>query len=221
MAVITCWSLKGGSGTTVVAAGLALAGPGAVLVDLDGELPAALGMAEPPGQGLSEWLASEAPPSAVGDLAVAIDRRTSIVPRGADPIDREHRRWPALTDWMAADRRLFVIDAGTGIPPEALVSAPRQGVRNVLVTRPCYLSLRRLQSSAVRPGAVVLLAERDRALGARDVAHSAGAPVLAQVPDDPAIARAVDAGLLASRLPGSLLKPLRQLRRACRQAAAP
>ena len=71
MAIITCWALKGGSGTTVVAAGIALSEPGAVLIDLDGELPAALGIVEPAGQGITEWLTSDAPPSAIDDLAIA------------------------------------------------------------------------------------------------------------------------------------------------------
>ena len=78
MAIITCWALKGGSGTTVVAAGIALGGPGAVLVDLDGELPAALGIAEPAGQGLTEWLGSDAPPSAIGRVSSASARARSI-----------------------------------------------------------------------------------------------------------------------------------------------
>jgi hypothetical protein len=36
-------------------------------------------------------------------------------------------------------------------------------------------------------------------------------PVAAEVPWDPAIARSVDAGLLVSRLPQSLARPLRQV----------
>ena len=52
MPVTVCWSVKGGSGTTVVAATLALSCPTAsLLVDLDGELPAVLGLPEPSGQG--------------------------------------------------------------------------------------------------------------------------------------------------------------------------
>ena len=36
-----------------------------------------------------------------------------------------------------------------------------------------------------------------------------GAPVVAELPFDPAVARSVDAGLLASRLPRSVAQPLR------------
>ena len=56
--LITCWSSKGGSGTTVVAAALAhllaAEADGALLVDLGGDLPAALGLPEPH-EGLTGW----------------------------------------------------------------------------------------------------------------------------------------------------------------------
>ncbi len=71
--VTACWSLKGGSGTTVVAAGLALSiqrriGRPVLLVDLAGDLPAALGLPEPTGPGVAEWLAAgpAVPPEAGG-----------------------------------------------------------------------------------------------------------------------------------------------------------
>ena len=73
MTLTVCWSAKGGSGTTVVAAALALGSTiDSLLVDLDGELPAALGVPEPSGQGLSDWFASDAPERAVLDLAVKV-----------------------------------------------------------------------------------------------------------------------------------------------------
>src|SRR5438552_253681 len=61
--LIALWSAKGGSGTTVVAAALATvlarSSPGgAVLVDLAGDVPGALGVAEPPGYGVADWLAA-------------------------------------------------------------------------------------------------------------------------------------------------------------------
>ena len=85
MAVTVCWSAKGGSGTTVVAATLALAtATDSLLIDLDGELPAVLGLPEPAGQGIADWLACDAPPRALADLAVEVNGSTQLVPsRGA------------------------------------------------------------------------------------------------------------------------------------------
>src|SRR5690606_18362557 len=67
--VLTCWSTKGGSGTTVVAATAALLAAGrpggALLVDLGGDLPAVLGQADPDGPGVADWL--DAGPSVPAD----------------------------------------------------------------------------------------------------------------------------------------------------------
>ena len=60
--LLSCWALKGGVGTTVVTAALGLtldrAGHDVLLVDLAGDLPAALGLPEPDGPGLTDWLAA-------------------------------------------------------------------------------------------------------------------------------------------------------------------
>ena len=66
MATIACWSAKGGSGTTVVAIALATMrgresqDGGALLVDLAGDCPSAMGVPEPNGPGVSDWLAAGA-----------------------------------------------------------------------------------------------------------------------------------------------------------------
>lgn len=54
------------------------------------------------------------------------------------------------------------------------------------------------------------MTEPGRALDRTDVETVVGAPVQAEVPLDPAVARAVDAGLLASRLPRGLERALRR-----------
>ena len=70
--VTLCWAAKGGSGTTVVAASFALNSTHpSVLVDLDGELPAALGLPEPDRPGVAEWLATD---SARRTARRAVDR---------------------------------------------------------------------------------------------------------------------------------------------------
>jgi hypothetical protein len=55
-----------------------------------------------------------------------------------------------------------------------------------------------------QPTGVIVIHEPGRVLSAEDVATAVGAPVVAEINLDPAVARAVDAGLLASRLPPSL-----------------
>jgi hypothetical protein len=52
-------------------------------------------------------------------------------------------------------------------------------------------------------GAVVVH-EPGRSLGVDDITRALGVPVVAEVAWDPGVARAVDAGLLSHRLPGSL-----------------
>ena len=110
--LVACWSVKGGSGTTVVAAGLALVlarsvpaeppvpgptaapvplahdsrgAPGVLLVDLAGDLPAVLGLPEPERPGVAEWLASDAdvPDDAFGLLEVDAAPGLRLVPRGS------------------------------------------------------------------------------------------------------------------------------------------
>jgi hypothetical protein len=211
MTLNVCWSAKGGSGTTVVAAALALGSAvNSLLVDVDGELPTALGVPEPCGQGLSDWFASDAPDESVLDLAVEIGGRTSLVPRGPSAIPRDSPRWATLRDVLGTTPLDVVVDAGCGPPPPALVEGD---ARSLLVTRACYLSLIRA-CRLPRPDGVVLVAEPGRSLGAADVAHAVGAPVIARVAVDPAIARAVDAGLLAAKLPHGMLKALQPLQAA-------
>jgi hypothetical protein len=58
---------------------------------------------------------------------------------------------------------------------------------------------------------VVVVEEPGRALVSRDVADVLAAPVMATVPLDPAVARAVDAGVLARRLPRVLAHAVKDL----------
>ena len=73
--LVACWSAKGGSGTTVVAAALghvlARSSPdGALLADLGGDLPAVLGLPEATAPGLADWLSAgdDVPPDALQRL---------------------------------------------------------------------------------------------------------------------------------------------------------
>jgi hypothetical protein len=76
----------------------------------------------------------------------------------------------------------------------------------LLVIRPCYLALRRALNLGLCAAAsgVVVVTEPGRALGCEDVAAVTGLPVIATIPLRADIARVVDAGVLADRLPNPL-----------------
>jgi hypothetical protein len=223
--VTLCWAAKGGSGTTVVTAALALSSKRpSLLVDLDGEIPAVLGLPEPDRPGVADWLGSEATPDQLANLLDDIGPHTWLLPwragarqtstptpsatRSGASADRwdELGRW--LHNWSTHGDCDVTVDVGTGEPPAGLVA---HADRSLLVTRPCYLSLRRAVRSATRPTGIVLVHEPGRALSQRDVEHAVGVAVEATVSLDPAVARAVDAGLLATRLPRVIARELRRV----------
>jgi hypothetical protein len=215
--LIACWSVKGGAGTTVVAAALALLSARrtpTVLADLAGDLPAALGLPEPTSPGISGWLAAGpgVPADALSRIEIEVARGVALLPRGDGVLN------PARASLMAAllDRssRPTVIDCGRiGNPadPEGdsvattLIAAAR---RSILVIRPCYMALRRARQAPVRPSGVVVVQEPGRVLTTAEVQQVVNVPVLAEVVLDPAVSRTVDTGLLAGRLPRSLAKAL-------------
>jgi hypothetical protein len=211
--LIACWSSKGGSGTTVVAASLAVAlsglSPGGVLfADFCGDGPAVLGVPEPEGPGLSDWLAAgdEVPSDGISLLEVAVARGVKLLPRGSLPF--EAGRAAALADVFAADARPVVADCGT-LTEEAERVVAAHASSSLLVVRPCFLALRRALLAPVRPSGVVLLNEPGRALGGRDVEELLGVPVRARIDCLPEVARMIDAGLLTSRLPRRMVRALR------------
>lgn len=213
--LIACWSAKGGSGTTVVACSLAVllarrSAEPAVLADLAGDAPAALGLPEPPGPGLFDWIAAgpDVPGDGLDRLTVEASPNLVLLPRGSwsRQVDSDGAGASRLA--LALAERSFVIaDCGTLAGEPALAVAAAASV-SFLVLRPCYLALRRALQSPIRPSGVVLLGERERSLGRDDVEATLGVPVCAVVPVESVIARAVDAGLLAQRLPRNLSKAL-------------
>jgi len=210
--LVACWSSKGGAGTTVVAASLALvlgrrSPGGALLVDLAGDAPAALGLPEPDGPGLAGWLDAGAavPADALGRLEIVAAPDLAVLPRGGGDLCPE--RAAVLAALLASDARAVVVDCGVA-PDGAALTLAASATRSVLVTRACFLSLRRALTAPLRPSEVVLLVEPGRSLGRHDVEDCIGAPVVAEIAVDPAVARAVDAGLLAARLPRALAREL-------------
>lgn len=220
--VTACWSVKGGSGTTVVAAGLALAvqrraGGPVLLVDLAGDLPALLGLPEPVGPGVAEWLAAgpAVPPDALARLEEPVVPGLHLLHRGAGPLPAA--TGSLLVQVLASSGREVVVDCGTlatgGARSHAHQSVAEQvaaeASRSLLVARPCYLSMRRAARAPLCPSGVVVVRDPARALSDHDVARQVGAPVVASVAVDPAVARAVDCGLLVSRLPRGFAEVMR------------
>lgn len=193
-------SAKGGSGTTVTAASSALslanAHGRAVLVDLGGDAPAALGAAEPIGPGVSEWLASDSRANAQDLMltATSVTESLMLLHRGAATIG-DDVRWVALAEALTEIPSPVVVDLGTLAAPALLQSADEV----LLVIRPCYLALRRA-IGVPRPTGVVVLHEPGRALSSRDIESVLSVPVVSEIGVEPAVARAVDAGLLTTRM---------------------
>lgn len=216
--ITACWSVKGGSGTTVVAAALASLAArheseGVLLVDLAGDLPALLGVSSE-GPGLGDWLLAgdEVPSDALSHLEISAPGGIHVLASGRLDGHGETAACPGRAEVLAAllglDPRRVIVDCGTQ-PTGAALALAAEAPQSLLVLRPCYLALRKALATPVRPTGVVLVNEAERALGRRDVEDALGVPVCATVSIDPAVARAVDAGVLHLRLPRSLEKALR------------
>lgn len=214
--LVACWSAKGGSGTTVVAASLASvlarsAPAGAVIADLAGDVPAALGVPEPAGPGLAGWLAAgpSVPADALGRLEVTVAPGLSVLPCGG-PLPESAGRGEVLAALLASDPRPVVVDCGSA-PSGVRLAVAAAASHSLLVLRPCFLALRRAVASPLRPSAVVLVDEEGRSIGRADVEDALGVPVRAVIPVHQRVARAVDAGLLLGRLPYGLERALRHV----------
>lgn len=100
---------------------------------------------------------------------------------------------------------ITVVDYGTGNLENL------QPGFTVLVTRGCYLALRRVVKGDRKiptPDLVVLIAEPGRALERGEVGKVLEASNLVTIPWDADIARAVDAGVLTARMPHKLALPV-------------
>jgi hypothetical protein len=171
-------------------------GTNTLLIDLCGDIPAAIGQAEPHGPGINDWLSEDN----TSDAQQLVMLGTPVIPglvvlhRGSRFVNGEPR-WSDLAKAISDLPHDVVIDAGTTFVPDVLTSA----VQNVsMVVKPCYLSLRRA-SRLPRPSNVFVIKEENRALTVKDVGNVLGVPIAAEIPYEPAISRAVDAGLLTAR----------------------
>lgn len=210
------WSAKGGVGCTVaaVSAALRLARREQVLlVDLGGDAATVLGANDPP-VNLVDWLDTPVPaPDGLARLEREVAPNLSLLGWGGRPVlddwvqarRFDPERCELLASLLASDGRAVVVDVGRRPRPDAEAIAllgeriMALAGRSTMVSRACYLGLRG-SADFPRPDGVVLVVEEGRALRSSDVVGAIGAPVLA-LRWDPAVARAVDAGLGRVRLP--------------------
>ena len=238
-------SAKGGVGVTVTAALTAAASRSSgsdevLLVDLAGDLPAALG-APSSALGIGDWLWSTSDDAGLRRLESKVADGISLLCIGEQSIDRpleaqrvaDHvsvgatstdgsldggfARRRALVALLEQDPRLVIVDLGhiRADEPEGALTRllAERCARSYLVVRACYLGLRRATATAglIRRDGVVLVKEPGRALRSDDVGRVLDLPVCAEIDLDPLIARSIDAGLILQRPPRAALRSVRHL----------
>ena len=182
------------------------------VVDLAGDLPAIFGLATDPELGVFDWLraGAAAPSDALEHLEISLDPNLALVPTGHVGLDDVLPECGAALAVALRESVPTLCDAGR-IESPSLGALAEIADANVIVLRGCYLALRRAihhPATAFATG-VVLVDEPRRSLGARDIEDVLGVPVLARIEVNAHVARAIDAGVLRSRLPDALSKPLR------------
>jgi len=208
----TFFSVKGGVGVSTVTALVALAHAGrattTTIVDTCGDQPALLGIAEPDGPGIREWAATPGrPDDALDRISIQATPDLAVIPAGAAAWPHAGSAGELASALQRRPEQVF-IDAGlTGRDPY-LNELLRHSSERLLVLRCCSLTLRAIGTLDPEPTGVVLIRERGRALGPGDVENVSGAPVVAEVSLDIAVARCIDAGLVTSRVPRALLRSL-------------
>lgn len=192
MQIITFTGAKGGAGTTVTACAAALvlarAGRHVTIIDHTRYPQVTLG----------------------GDVCAVFAIAT--MPTTPDLIDLAPGIRLAHGAGQADEKTdVLIVDRGSRLAYED--GERYDGELSVLVTRGCYLALRRAVQSPILADAagIVLVDEQGRSLGSAEVKDVLDQPVLARIPARAAIARAVDAGILAARLPDALARPTRRL----------
>jgi hypothetical protein len=178
--IITLSSPKPGNGVTVTAALLALTASATqhtTIIDLAGDQLPALGETDD----------SHRQIEVTADLTVIDATNDTTAEQHQQIIDCETRG------------DLVIVDAGRADHP--IHDLLHGDTRRVWVMRCCYLTLRRAVTATPRPDEIIMIREPQRALNQRDIEQAVGVKVTTVIDLDPGIARAVDAGLLAARLP--------------------
>jgi hypothetical protein len=175
------------------------------------------GLGADPEVGLADWLAAgvEAPTDALDRLLVEVAPGVALLPCGGialTPTSAAPEAGAALAVGLASATSPVLVDCGTARAP-ALQAVVEVADVALVVLRSCYLSLRRaVNSPCLRHTAgVVLLDESERTIGASQIGDVLDLPVLARIAVDARIARAVDAGVLSTRLPDPLARAARDV----------
>ena len=206
-------SPKGGTGTSVVAASLAIVSSSSsptLLVDLSGDQAAILGLPQPP-IGLSDW-ANGMTYREFDEIISLCHDNLYLAPTGTFDFETLNANaWDKLLRALSlkhSEGCNIIVDLGRADIPLAL----RKIVDTCyLVTRPCYLALRRAVDLETAFSGVIVVNEPDRVLTSRDVESVLKLKCVAEIPYTSEISRRVDSGLLKSRLPMTLQSVLSQL----------
>ena len=177
---ITLVGARGGQGTTTVAAALALHASHAGAAVFVSSDPAAAA-------------ALIGVPVAVDGEWIEVTRTLALAPGWT------REAWATDT---------VIVDAGT--LSDGLPECPH-AERYAVLRGPCYVALATLLAHSGTPfDGIILVGEPERSLTAGDVTDVLGLPIVANVAIAPRVARAIDAGLLSTRL--SRLRELAPLR---------
>lgn len=221
----TFWSAKGGVGTTttalIAAINVARRGVRTVVVDLGGDVPAALGIRVPV-HGLTDLLSLEGPPTPeqVERVTETMNPTLGVLRVGSVHPD-ELASAPevgalmlaAVLDGLGRTYQSVVVDCGCVSPGHIGPADPawiahellRAADLRVVVTRLCYLSIARTRAALSGRGPLysdmVIVREGGRALRVRDLDDSFGFSSIEVIEADPSIARMVDCGSLVRRAP--------------------
>ena len=204
--ITAIYAHKPGQGVTTITAALATLTAHAqrrtLLVDTGTDLPAVLGIAEPDQPGLVDNITN--PNVTLADIVTNVAENLDLITRGEQTPVLNASTFGLFTGGLD-HYDTVIIDAGT-----TATGWVRHATARALVTRPCYLALRHATGQR-RPDYLAVITEPGRALNSADIEAAIGTPVTVTVPHTAEISRAVDAGLLTTRLPLTLARALAPL----------
>jgi len=206
--IIAVSGTKGGAGCSTFAAALALSSTNqrATLIDTQGDLPSLLGMTAN-GVGVGELLKTdEFDPGIFGNLAHKVTDNVGLISRGNIALKDNISKLAVarLLEALGSEDGIVIIDVGVPTSRWQRLLCEEELAMHVIVTRSCYLALRRAVHSNVSASGVIAFEETGRSLRLCDVSDVLGMSVIASVPVTASIARTIDAGIFATRRPQTL-----------------